>query len=407
VRTKLHSVGLLALVASTAAAWSCRDIPQAPIVTPPAAPAYVTLTLDTLNGAGLDLGNMWGGVTALVAPDQSVHVMALDLWDGVLHYYGCANVCDDGAHWARGIADSAGFASVGGTAGVVLTNRGIEVVFSYEPVQTPWLRYVTCPGACNFTRNWTGATTTANWEEPWWSGDSPLAADAAGGLHVLFYDPADRLMHYGYCGGACTTTSSWQDVALDGASIGAWVGAHLITVAASGGVHVFYGTPAGLFHATCDAGCTSAVSWQATPIPGAHFLDAPRAMAAAFSPDGTLHFAFSDGAGQVTYATCAAPCAAGSPWSLASLPITAGDVSLASDAQGRVYLATIDSTVVVSRCDSGCPAASWHSVRVPAARGGGHVAIAVDSAGLPTVASSFSRGPQILQVTRFIGWPAP
>jgi hypothetical protein len=86
---------------------------------------------------------------------------------------------------------------------------------------------------------------------------------------------------------------------------------------------------------------------------------------------------------------------------MALLPVITNDVSIATDRQGRLYLATTYLTVAISRCDANClDAASWQTVTVDSAFGQGHVSIAVDSAGHARVASTSSRYAEILQYTQ-------
>ena len=401
-----------ALGATAIAVSACREVPVAPIVTPPATSRYVTFTLDTLTGFNLDVANQWNGVTLLIGADQSVHVVALDAWNGRLRYHGCASGCNDRAHWVHGTADSA-YVPFGGVwipgSGATLTGDELQAVYAWGGASGPAIRYAHCPGACNFAGHWVATTQFSNsGSVQSWEGYSmtPVAADAAGDLHVLFYDTTDGELHYGYCAATCDTPASWQDLPITGPYSGFQTWSRLIAVTPGGGVHVLYGTGAGLTHATCPGRCTVAANWTSEPVEGAYFLGAPEALSLAFARDGRLHVAFTDWSGVVTYATCASPCAATGAWSIASLPITTTDVSLATDGLGRLFLATTYRTVAVSTCRASClNPASWETVQVDSALGGGRVSIAVDSAGYARVASSyggFAAGPQVLQYTQML-----
>lgn len=288
-------------------------------------------------------------------------------------------------------------------AGVVLTATGLQAV--YSRASQSGIGYAQCPGACNFARNWTVAPTfpDTGYLEGWvFSGYStPLAADAAGGLRLLYLRGADRTLHYGYCAGACDGPANWRSVAITGPYDWSW--ARLIAVAPGGAVHVLHATATGLIHAVCLGNCTAAASWQSAPVPGASLTGALTALALAFSPDGQLNLAYTDVSGAVTYGTCAGPCGPQGTWSFAALPLTSADVALATDSHGTVFLATNGGTVMVSRCDSGCLApGAWRTDTVPAALGNGRVAIAVDSAGLARIASTAAGWPQVLQYTRML-----
>lgn len=403
VRLRLFALGAIAVAAA-----ACPDVPVAPIVTPPTPARYVTFTLDTINGFNVDVTNQWDGITLLVGADQSVHVVAFDGWSGRLRYHGCANVCNDRVHWFHGTADSAsvGYGEWEPGSGVALTPQGFQAVYAWEAGYGPAIRYAHCPGACNFTGHWTATTplSTPGSVQDWTGHSTPLAADAAGGLHLLFYGPGDRTLHYGFCAAACDTPANWQDVPITGPyGYSRW--SRLIAVAPGGGVHVLYGTAVGLIHATCSGGCTNAANWQSGPVAGAYFLSLD-ALAMAFGPEGRLHLAYTDQTGVVSYATCAAPCTASGTWSTASLPLTTRDVSLATDAQGQLFLATNSPTVAVSRCAASClSSASWQTVTVDSALGYGRVSIAVDAAGHARIASTyggFTQAPQILQYTQML-----
>ena len=400
--------GLVAL----AAGLSCREVTKASNQTPTGTP-YVSWTLDTLcPGCGVDVGNVWGGATVLLAADQSVHVLAVDPWAQRLRYHGCANVCDDPKHWVSGTADTApGGSGFDAWSTAVLTRAGIAAVYTWCPNNTlacTGVRLAECPGACNFGSNWTAANlfvgvgTVA--DAGYWFGEgrsSPLAADSSGGLHLLLDGPSGALL-YEYCAATCGSAASWQGVQLDSA---AGQHPHSIAFDPASGVHVFYRTAGGLTHASCAGSCTSTGSWQSGVIESGATV---HVSSVALGSDGRLHLAYVDDLASATYATCAAPCAAPGSWSSRRLlyavdgdiAVSARDVAIAA-ARGSLFLAINGSAVAVARCDSNCLAGTWRWSPVDSATSGGHVALAVDSAGRARIAST-ADFPNILQYTQLL-----
>lgn len=365
----------------------------------------MTITLDTVTGDNIDTPDWWQGPTVLLGTGQSVHVLALDGWNNRLRYHGCSSACDEAAHWLNATVDSAPFGYSQYSIGAVLTSAGISVVYSSQEA----IRYLHCGSGCDATSHWSATTLFpgsvlldhAGWVP---SHDTPLAADGAGGLHLLFLSSQGQLLHYAFCGGACDAQASWQDVALDSSASALSGSARLIAVAPGGGVHVLYGSSAGLMHAACSANCLAASSWRYEVVGGTSIQGTLRVVALAFGPDGRLHVASADQSTTVRYATCGAPCSAPGTWSVASLPHTTTDVGLAVNRAGRVYLATTDRTVVVSRCAASClDRAAWQSVAVDAALGDGRVAIAADTTDRVRVASSHGEWPMILQLSLAAG----
>jgi hypothetical protein len=361
------------------------------VVSPPAPAPYVTFTLDTIIDSDLS-GGWWAGVTLLLQPDQSVHIVALDGYNERLRYHGCASVCDDPAHWLQGTADNVSPYATNGASGAALTPNGVQAVYAYFPGFGGSIRYAHCPGACNLRPNWSAASLFSGRgydTGPGWTYTpdryTPLAADPAGGLHLLFL--AGSALHYAYCGAGYDSTASWQDVRIDSTYPWGYTG-HLIAVAPGGGVHVLYGSSAGLIHASCSGSCTIAANWRSEIVAAGAFT---QAQSLAFGPDGRLHLVYTGGGvpAYVTYATCVAPCTAPGAWSMALLPVLTYRAAIATDRQGRLYLATTYRTVAVSRCDVSClDAASWQTVTLDSVPGGLNVAIAVDSAGHARVAST-------------------
>jgi len=407
-RPPLIAIGSAAVVVAGIA--GCREVPQAPTqaATPPA--THVTVTIDTLRGYQLDVGNQWGGVKLLLAPDQSAHVVAFDAWSDRLRYYGCANFCDEPVHWFGGTADSVpmygGSFELGG-AGAVLTSLGFQAVYGQALARGIGVGYAQCPGACNFTAHWSASSMladTAYLEGPFQETaySVPLAADAAGGLHLIYYDYVDYSIHYRYCPSACGAAASWQDVPVTAPSSDFFgTSSRLVAVAPNGAVHLLYGSSSGLVHAACLGGCTSAANWQSAPVPGPSGIEA---LAMTFLTDGTALLAVADSTGAVTFGTCAGPCTAGAAWSLAALPLKSRDVALATDDSGRVYLATNRGTVSLSRCTAGCLGpAGWRTDTLRDVPGEGRVSVVVDAAGHARIASSNGWfGPQVLQYTRML-----
>ncbi len=401
---KLLALGVLVLLVAAA----CRDAKVAPTQTGSTPTSYVTFTLDTLGvGLPVDVANSWGGLTLLQASDQSVHIIALDPWSMHLRYHGCANACDLQTNWigGSGAVTTNPDSLLDAWSSAVLTASGIQAVYSLDWQITPngvW--YARCPGACSLQQNWTTASLfvgTYSTSAQYAPGQSTsLAVDSSGGLHLLLRGVQSDGLFYAFCGGSCDGEANWQVMRLN--SVSSFQLNHsprLIAFDTHSGVHVLYATSAGLTHASCSGNCASAGSWQLGVMLGGA---SPNALSLTFGADGRLYLAYADGAGVVNYATCAAPCGAPGSWSAVALPLHTTDVSLATNRTGSLFLATSDSVLAVSRCDSGCLAATaWHSTVVTAALGGGHVAMTVDSAGHARVASTVGF-PNLLQYTQML-----
>jgi hypothetical protein len=375
-------------------AGACREVPQAPNVTPPAPAAYGSFQLD---GGGPQYGDVWiswwNGVTLLQPPDQSVHVVAVDPAGDRLLYYGCANVCGEKAHWFGGMVASPGGTWRGATA--ALTPSGIVVAYTRTNTANGGIGmwYSTCPGACNFPSNWrtdslfVGEYTVGDWH--WGGGKSvSLSADSVGSLHLLLLG-VNAGLFYGRCSSGCATEANWQVTVLDSTFSGSTsTDTRLIALDPRGVVHVLYSTGAGLTHASCAANCTSAASWQSGAVRAGV---GATALSLAFDRGGGLHLAYADTSGAVTYAMCTAPCGAPGAWSSVALALHAVDVSLAVGGTGTAYLATTGSKVVLSRCAATClEVTGWQATTVDAAPGStmGLVSVAVDSSGHARIAST-------------------
>ena len=397
------NVRLLALASLVAAAEvACREAAVAPVA--PLVPA--TLALDTVSfgNSSFAQANMWKGLTTLVAPDQSVQVLALDTWNGRLRYHRCLTMCTDASHWIDGTADT-GFTRSWYPAGnAVLTADGIHATYDNAGQS---IRYLHCAGACDVIASWTATNLLVGRGHVGGRQDghsTPLAADRAGHLHLVFYDSQDSSLSYAYCAAGCDNPTGWQEVPID-STYASSSNTRLIAVAPDGGLHVLYGAASGLTHASCTGRCTIAGSWRSEIVPADTSLAPYRAQVAplslAFGPDGRLHLAYLYmGLWRTMYATCAAPCSPPAAWSTVTLPISANDLSLAADGHGQLYLATTGRTVAVTRCIASClNPASWQTVTADSALGYGGVSIAVDAAGSPRIASSYGGFPPILQYT--------
>ncbi len=412
------------LAAGTAALWlaapACRE------ATKPSngqsTTSSTTVTIDTLTGSQLDVADQWGAPVLLVGADQSLHILSLDQWNERLRYHTCATACTDASSWSRATTDTGAYDYGNSSfAGAVLTASGIHAVRTVTPnglVAGPAIRYAHCAGGCGLAANWStsdlfmgGAWIPTKF---WYGNGAPLAADASGGLHLLFERYVSGTIEglvYAACASACGDSTSWTATALDSTGVSPYA-PRVIAVAPNGAVHVLYQRGSALMHASCSGGCASAAAWQSGAIPGISLtggMDTLLAVSVAFGPGGRMDLAYLDGSAGVTYATCAGPCAAPGVWSKTTLPLTTSDVSLAESASGTLYVATVDSTAALSSCAAGCLSASgWTTVRLASALGGlasvfgGKVAVAVDSAGRPMVASANGGGPQVLQFTRIL-----
>ena len=413
---------------------ACHEVPEAPSVTSPPPATALTITLDTITGPVLDVSDQWDKPTLFVGSDQSVHILAFNNWNGRERYHGCANECDDPAHWFGATSDTFATSSeYDYNSSSVLASDGFHAVRNAWYIYGyygPTILYNFCPGACDLAANWSVAPLFL--DRGWMPGDlggggQQLAADASGALHMLLFDgglwttygaPASATtLQYARCAAACGDSANWRETVLDSSQVGLY-DPKLIAVAPDGIVHIFYAKGATLIHASCAAGCATTTTWQSGAMPGITLLSGPgnraqlaylRTLSLAFGRGGTLDLAYEDGSGRVALATCAGPCSAPGIWSSATLPLVTSDVSLAASGAGTLYLATTDRHPAVSSCATDClNPASWKTVPIPTALGGGassfggHVAVAVDSAGGVLLASTNGGGPQVLQYSRLL-----
>lgn len=375
--TTRFGVGSAALV--TAVLCACHDPAQPP--PPPPSPAlYSILTLDRPVGF-IDQTPSWAGLSLLPEGAHSLHIVSMDWFENRLRYAGCANVCDDSTHWWTATVDSnpRGFYS---NSGAAITPGGLHVVYMSDG---PTVRHAFCPGACQIAANWqvgdlfygdiggNGPETT------------PLAADSAGRLHLIYTTRSG--FRYAECSGLCGDSAAWSSTRLDTILP---FGFSIIS-SAQGVPHVVYRGP-GLRYATCAAACTDSAGWTSIKVDSS-----PAAgMALSLAPDGRLHVAYFVG-DTVHYATCGGGCTSPAAWQSVVLGKQSSSVAILSQ-NGSVYLATNLDHVDVARCAANClTAGNWESVSVDSARGGGYLALAVDSAGRAEVASTSTR----LQLTHF------
>ena len=403
MKTTRRTVLLAALGIQASLAAGCRDH-GTPVEPQPGNTSYETVTLDTAGiGTIRDvIVDWWDGVT-LMRSGTATQVVALDNMWGRLRYYRCASLCDSAAAWTGVTVDNGpAWPYMGGSlqapSGTTSTPAGIAAVATVALPDSggrPQVRYVQCAGTCGDAGSWTvadlfpGASVMPG---------KPLTADAAGTLHLLLRYP-DSLT-YAECSGNCGVSSSWRTLAIDTAYHTLWASVApawsrgLVAASPGGGVQVFYVGSGGLVHAGCAANCTAGGSWQSSvavagvSAPG----NEPFALAFVSGADGRMHLAYADSSGAVRYGECGGSCAG--TWAMTSLPFQTSGLAMATDAAGRVFLATTHATVTVSTCASSClNIGNWVVSAADAAAGGslpggGSVALAVDSTGRARVASS-------------------
>ncbi len=403
MKTTRCIVLLAALGVQASLAAGCHDH-ATPVEPQPGNTSYETVTLDTAGvGTVRDvIVDWWDGVT-LFRTGTVTQVVALDNMWGRLRYYSCANGCDSAASWDGVTVDNGPpWPHVGGSlvapSAATPTPTGIAAVATVDLPDSggrPQVRYVQCAGACGLAGNWSAADLFPGASV---MPGKPLAADAAGTLHLLLRYP-DSLT-YAECSANCGAPSGWRTLAIDTAYHTPWASVvpqwarGLVAASPGGGVQVFYVASGGLVHASCPANCTSAGRWQISiavtgvSAPG----NALFALAFTAAPDGRMHLAYAQFPGSVWYGTCAGACTG--PWAVTALPFQTSSLAVATDATGRVFLATTDVTVKVSTCAGSCLAAgNWTVSDVGSAVGGslvagGSVALAVDSSGRERVAST-------------------
>jgi hypothetical protein len=160
-----------------------------------------------------------------------LHVSYLN---GGLKYATCAASCALGANWQAATVDGAG--SVGRTSLAVDVGGRLHVsYYSYDGTNTS-LKYATCAAGCDATASWHTVTVDA-------AGDvgvftSSLAVDAAGRVHVSYDDRTNGDLKYATCAASCALAANWQAATVDAAGdVGQYSS---LAVDAAGRLHVSY-----------------------------------------------------------------------------------------------------------------------------------------------------------------------
>jgi len=352
---------------------------------------YATAVVDR-PPLGADVAGTWGGLTLLVGSDQSVHIFSADTWDNRLRYAACDTGCDQLGSWATVTVDSLTTLSLMPSISAVMTSGGVTVVGSTRGSASA-LRIATCDTGCTRAVNWQAASIFSGGiiSNDGLGRSTPLAADAGGGLHLVFGNGANQNLEYAECATACLTEGNWQTVTVDTAAA-TWF-AKQVAVDAGGRVHAVYQRADSLLtYATCASACTTAASWHTATIDPTKYAfgygGGYNGVSIAFGTGGTVHVAYV-ARDSVKYARCDSLCGTGGVWSVSSLGRQSADAALAIDGSGILHLATNWGSVAVATCANACATpANWLTVKADSVVGGNYVTMGLDATGHERVASS-------------------
>lgn len=369
---------------------ACREVPQAPNVTPPPTGPFSLVHVDHVNPLS-DCCGLIAEPALFAEGDGSLHLL-YGAWDvGAVRYGGCATACGLLRSWRIGEVDSS-FLGIGdgGQVAAALTPSGVHLLYQSATAngQTAFLSYGWCPGACYLKTSWTRALVDTMADvAAFSSGGASAAVDPAGVLHALYL--ATDGVRYAECPAACSNQAGWQRATLDS---GFRPGTAL-AIGTDGRVHAFYTERYdSLRYATCAATCGDSANWQRATM-----SDKPNGwVSVAIGPDNHLHALYATTSdtswrvGTMTYVTCAAACTTSANWQRVILDSVPGVGAIALGTDGSVHLALsrVTGRLDYARCDSGCLSpAAWRRVAVDStATPVQGVALALGNTGTPTIA---------------------
>jgi threonine dehydrogenase-like Zn-dependent dehydrogenase len=268
-----------------------------------------------------------------------LHVDYYDFPNGDLKYATCAGSCELATNWQTVVVDAAG--DVGEYISLAVDPGG-AVHVAYSDNTDGDLEYATCATGCDVVDNWHTATVDAAGSVGWFTS---LALGPGGQLHVSYYDLTNEDLKYATCAAGCTDGANWHAATVDAPENAG--GFTSLALDAAGRVHVSYYdlTNTDLKDATCAASCDLGTNWQPVTVDPGGSVGVNTSLAVdAFGRLHVSYYLVSNA--DLKYATCVASCALAGNWQLSTVDF-AGNVgdytSLAVDAAGRLHVSYFDS----------------------------------------------------------------
>jgi hypothetical protein len=210
----------------------------------------------------------------------------------------CLSSCATQANWSSSTVDTLG--NVGAFSSVGVDAAGTVHVTYFEN-DAGDLRYTTCPGPCDAPAWTVGIIDTAGRVGI----GSSLVVDGDGALHVTYYDQTEGTVRYATCAASCTVTGNWAaSVVASVATPGTEVGFYTPSLAlgpADGLEAAFANLLTGQYEgATCAAACAGAGAWTVFPVSlqgAANF----RLTSVKVDGGGMRHLAWTDANGVLKY----------------------------------------------------------------------------------------------------------
>lgn len=379
------------VVACVASLWglACKEIPQAPHEVVPTAPTFTKIRIDSQFNA--DYGNAIV-YPSLVLSGTTTFGLTYGLSEaGRYRFAGCPIGCEERHNWVVGDPDTtAGF--TGFYSASAATDESMQTAYQlWTRGARPVLKYASCIAQCQRPSSWSTTAVDTNSVTGFF-----VSLGARFGTTHIAYVTAEQLgigdttggLRYAACSTGCTTMHAWTRTAVD---IDAY-GETQIAVDPAGVVHIVYRRLGddNLRYARCAAACTTTANWQLSAITAGVYPSL------AVDESANLALAYADSAvGPLRVATCAAGCATG-VWTEGVVATPEGwtnDVALTISPSGKLYLTygTITSMgldgygmVRLGGCASRCSlAANWSFITVDSTKSYQPwvVSVALDSTG--------------------------
>ena len=377
---------------------ACKDIPQAPPEVVPTAPTFTKIRIDSQVNADYSYGIAY---PSLVLSGTTTFGLTYGLTErGRYRFAGCPIGCEERRNWVVGDPDTtAGFN--GTYSASAATDESMQTAYQlWTRGAAPLLKYASCIAQCQRASSWSSTAVDTNSVTGFF-----VSLGARFGTTHIAYVTAEQLgigdttggLRYAACSTDCTTMNAWTRTAVD---VDAY-GETQIAVDPAGVVHIVYRRLGddNLRYARCAAVCTTTANWQLSAIaPGV-------SPSLAVDASANLALAYVDSArGLLRVAACAAGCASG-VWTEGVVATPEGwtnDVALTISPSGKLYLtyATMTSLsfdgyglVRLGGCVSQCSlAANWSFVTVDSTERYQPwvVSVALDSAGHAGIAHADS-----------------
>ncbi len=380
---------------------ACRDVPQAPNVTPPPERPFQVFILDHEGQADDGPGFSTPVILALGAAGPPIQILYVDQYRSFFRYGSCVDRCGDSASWRLGTFSGGGGYQIAPYWGATFATSAGAVHTLYQG----W-SYNRPPPLSMTVASWHATVIDSGGAVGW---DPALVARPDGHLYGIHADqpwaaaPADTAtMDYVECATSCDSAASWQGGHL-------WrtppVTGTALRIDVTGRLHLLYWVGPDPHYATCASACADSTQWTRTTLASGatQAYSDPRISwsVAAFdvTSDGHLGLAYWVG-NTLRLLTCATSCGSAGAWLSTSLltlppktgaPWGGGALALTADSTGGWHTAFAwglgyVGMVTYAACDSACESPiSWRATTVDSGYSGAPsvVALGVDPARRP------------------------